>query len=630
VINVSFVPEGNRYTGRLAVKAPPATLGRIKEIPGALYWRDGACWTIPARRPAVLSLGDIARYLRIPLKPDEAVGMWVAEDKARWSELLEQSAQREADTLQAAGALYPHQMQDALWLTEQPEIPGRLLLSEVGVGKTRAVLAALTADGLLESGPVLVVCPNKVRWGWQSEIAEYLGPGTRAVVVGGTLAARRKQLFDVGPGDIVVIGWEAMRTHTRLRAFPGHALKKCARCGGPKLSEEGSIKPAQCQAHEKELNVIPWSVIVADEVHRIRNAKTVNAQALWGLSAARPEARRWGLSGTLVSRTPDDCWSPLHWLDPVAWPVKSSWVDWYCRKGFDNAGFERVLGLKHEREREFQSTFQAISRRVLKADVLSLPEIQRGGSLVRTVAMGKQQAEAYTQMRDQMVAWLKQPDGTTDRLTAQSIMIKTGRLMMLAQAHGSVITSVVPGQETPRVTINLAMPSCKVDAVVDDITSGDFGDSQCIVFFESKKLLRLTEDVLRQRMGAHWNEIAVIAGGLPDHEVKRAMELFQDGKRKLIFCTFGAAAEGITLTAADTILMVQRSWSSPMMTQALARFHRPGAEKHSSLTVIDYFTEGTVEFSQLERLGQNETAIEQVIRDKDRQGLIDLLLGKER
>jgi len=628
VINVSFVPDGNRYSGRLAVKSPPATLGRIKEIPGALYWKDGACWTIPAKRPAVLALGDIARYLRIPLQPDVAVGMWVAEDKARWSELLEQSAQREA--VHVGGRLYSHQVQDALWLTEQAQIPGRLLLSEVGVGKTRAVLAALAADDLLEAGPVLVVCPNKVRWGWQSEIAEYLGPGARAVVVGGTLMQRRKQLAEVGPGDIVIIGWEAMRTHTRLRAFPGHALKKCEKCGGPKLSEEGSVKPAQCQAHEKELNAIPWSVIVADEIHRIRNAKTVNAQALWGLSAARPEARRWGLSGTLVSRTPDDCWSPLHWLDPVAWPVKSSWVDWYCRKGFDNAGFERVLGLKQEREQEFQATFQAITRRVLKADVLNLPEIQRGGSLVRTVAMGKAQEKAYVEMRDQMVAWLRQPDGSVDRLTAQNIMIKTGRLMMLAQAHGSVITSVVPGQETPRVTINLAMPSCKVDAVVDDIASGDFGDSQCIVFFESKKLLRLTEDVLRTRMGTNWNEIAVIAGGLPDHEIKRAMEMFQSGKRQYIFCTFGAAAEGITLTAADTILMVQRSWSSPTMTQAMARFHRPGAEKHSSLSVVDYFTEGTVEFSQLERLDQNETAIEQVIRDKDRQGLIDLILGKER
>jgi hypothetical protein len=305
-------------------------------------------------------------------------------------------------------------------------------------------------------------------------------------------------------------------------------------------------------------------------------------------------------------------------------------VDWYCRKGFDNSGFERVLGLKHEREREFQSTFQAITRRVLKAEVLTLPEIQRGGSLIRTVAMGKLQAEAYGQMRDKMVAWLKQPDGTTDRLTAQSVMIRMGRLMMLAQAHGSVITSIVPGQEDPRVTIDLAMPSCKVDAVVDDIASGDFGDSQCIVFFESKKLLRLTQTVLQDRMGKHWNEIAVIAGGIPEHQVKRDMEAFQSGKKQFIFCVFAAAAEGITLTAADTILMVQRSWSSPMMTQALARFHRPGAEKHSSLTVIDYFTENTVEFAQLERLGENETAIEQVIRDKDRQGLVDLLLGKER
>jgi hypothetical protein len=276
-----------------------------------------------------------------------------------------------------------------------------------------------------------------------------------------------------------------------------------------------------------------------------------------------------------------------------------------------------VLGLKHEREREFQSTFQAITRRVMKADVLNLPPIQRGGSLVRTVAMGKAQAEAYGQMRDQMVAWLRQPDGTTDRLTAQTVMLKMGRLMMLAQAHGSVSTSIVPGQDEPRVTIDLAMPSCKVDAVVDDIASGDFGDSQCIVFFESKKLLRLTQSVLQDRMGKHWNEIAVIAGGIPEHEVKRDMEAFQAGKKQYIFCVFAAAAEGITLTAANTILMVQRSWSSPMMTQALARFHRPGAERHSSLTVIDYFTEGTVEFSQ-------------VIRDKDRQGLVDLLLGKER
>ena len=55
--------------------------------------------------------------------------------------------------------------------------------------------------------------------------------------------------------------------------------------------------------------------------------------------------------------------------------------------------------------------------------------------------------------------------------------------------------------------------------------------------------------------------VAVITGQVDASERQRRVDAFQDGKLDVLLCSTVAAKEGITLTAADTVLFVEREWT---------------------------------------------------------------------
>jgi SNF2 family DNA or RNA helicase len=71
------------------------------------------------------------------------------------------------------------------------------------------------------------------------------------------------------------------------------------------------------------------------------------------------------------------------------------------------------------------------------------------------------------------------------------------------------------------------------------------------------------------------------------------------------------------MTAADTIIFMQRSWSMIENRQAEDRVHRIGSEIHSSVNIIDIITEETVEEThQLPKLLEKLERLEEIVRDK--------------
>jgi SNF2 family DNA or RNA helicase len=69
------------------------------------------------------------------------------------------------------------------------------------------------------------------------------------------------------------------------------------------------------------------------------------------------------------------------------------------------------------------------------------------------------------------------------------------------------------------------------------------------------------------------------------------------------------------MTAADTILFLQRSWSLIQNLQMEDRVHRIGSEIHEAIHVIDVITEGTIEEDQIVRVQAKLARLEEVRRD---------------
>jgi hypothetical protein len=624
------IAEG-RYAGRMGVFVPPTYMARVQAIPGALYSKADTVWTLPKAYPAVLSLAAMAKETGLRIKPHPDLAGWVAQQAQDWAVLRQLSAKVDPAARKAPDAeLYPHQVDDADWLAYgegRAPIPARLLLNETGTGKTISVIAGMQRLDFVSTGkPVLIVAPQKtLKTAWLDDLAEFY-PDITAELIRGTPTQRRKVIDRIAAGEtqVGIIGWESLKTHTRFEAQPGHALKRCESCGGPTQSPDEAVTEAKCQAHEKELNKIDWGLIVADEVHRAMNNASQTTLALWGLVRRAPNALRWGLTGTPVSRKVEQAWTLLHYASAEAWPVKSAWIDYYAESGYNMAGFFETQGFRPNRLEEFQQTFAGVSRRRLKDEVLDLPPLLMGGELRRECFMAKEQATAYAQMRDEMV--LKVKEGV---IVAQNAMIAAGRLTMLASATGypedPEAVSASTEDDVP-VKMLLRMPSGKIDQVIEDLASGEFDGEQVALAFESRRLLRLWEAEFAKRYPERHGQLDVIAGDRTHALCDIAVQDFQAGQKRFVAYTYAAGGTGITLTAASTLMRVQRPWSPILWKQGLDRVHRIGSERHQHVKVIDYVTAHTIEERQLTRHGENAMVLESIVQDGPK---LLALLGEE-
>jgi SNF2 family DNA or RNA helicase len=454
--------------------------------------------------------------------------------------------------------------------------------------------------------PALIVCPNTLKKNWQREFEKWW-PGVDVQVIKGTATQRRAQFEH--PANVYVINWESLRTHSKLASYGSIALSRCANCGG----HDTRVTPTKCEVHQRELNAIDFKSVIADEMHRSKDPKSKQSRALW---AATGEADiRFALTGTPIANNVVDMWAILHWISPEEWPSKTKWIDRMVNIMLNAFGGMMVLGVKPHMEEEFYSAVNPRMRRMLKQRVLPwLPEVMTDR---RDVEMSAKQKKAYANMRDNMIAMLEKEESAApgDVIVAPNPLTQTLRLLQLASSYADVVVDETTGEEK----IILSDPSCKVDALMDDIDEGDFGDDSVAVCAVSRQLIELLSARMTKAGIAH----GLITGAQTEDERQKAIDDFQSGRIKWILFTAQAGGVGVTLTAARRLVMLQRPWSLVDYKQALDRVHRIGSEIHDSILITDYVTEDTIEERVIQALDTKADNFDQVV--KDRAKLLDML-----
>jgi len=356
----------------------------------------------------------------------------------------------------------------------------------------------------------------------------------------------------------------------------------------------------RCEVHRRELNEIDFKAVVADEIHRSKDPKSKQTRALW---AATGDADiRFALTGTPIANNVLDLWPILHWLSPKEWPSKTRRIDRMVDTMLNAFGGMMVLGVKPHMNDEFYAAINPRMRRMLKARVLPwLPPVLKER---RDVEMSTKQKKAYQQMRDLMIAELEGGEA----VVAPSPLTQTTRLLQFASSYAEILTD----EETGEIRTRLAEPSCKVDALMNDINSGDFGDDSVAVCAVSRQLIELLSAEMTKAKIPH----GLITGAQNEDERQKAVDDFQSGKIKWILFTAQAGGVGITLTAARRLVMLQRPWSLVDYKQALDRVHRIGSEIHDSIVIMDYVTDGTIEERVIQVLDSKADNFEQIVRDK--------------
>lgn len=629
---------------RLATWTNYADREIIKALPGSRWSVPDKAWHLPMFFPSVLSLGESAKFLGQPLEPTPEALAWAQEEAAVWAKLAETAGSVRGDRpefVQEPGKPFPtflpHQEQCAEWLASDGAHGGRLDASETGSGKTRSVLrAAWLCWSKGERGILLVSTLSSVKYGWRTEIEKISselplpdGAEWQVFTIRGTATQRRKQLKEAeaaneaagGVGVVILTNHEQLRLHSRLSGYGDIALRKCPKHGGPPEDSEEAVKESSCQKHEKELNALSYVAVALDECHRLMNPPSQITRAAWWIADRAP--RVWGMTGTPGSTSVvENTWALLRLVVGEAWPSKSIWCEYFAHVGYNSEGYWTIGNLKPEREEEFHKSYGALTRRVLKAQVLDLPPLLRGGPLERQVEMGKEQAALYNEMLEELRFEVKE-----GMVTASNVLVRMTRLIQLAQAcgipgpdYGKVMkVEQLPNGETREILngeMVLKAPSCKVDAVVDMVLSGDIGPGT-VFQFVSRQLLYLVRDALVQKKAIDRAEdFGVVAGDVSDAARELAISRFQNSKIPFFGFTVAAGGAGITLTRADTMVVVERPWSPILWKQAQDRVHRIGSEIHTSVSIIDLITAGTVEERQMQTALANMEDLESIVKDR--------------
>jgi SNF2 family DNA or RNA helicase len=157
----------------------------------------------------------------------------------------------------------------------------------------------------------------------------------------------------------------------------------------------------------------------------------------------------------------------------------------------------------------------------------------------------------------------------------------------------------------------LSAPSTKIDAFMEDLP--DFEGRSIVVFAVSRQLVMLLSEALTRKGIEH----GLIIGNQPEWQRDENVQAFQKGHTKIILVTVAAGGTGLTLTAADTVVYLQRSWSLIDMTQSESRAHRIGSEIHSSITRIDYVAPDTMEEIVIASLEGKTVGLQDLVKDKD-------------
>lgn len=452
---------------------------------------------------------------------------------------------------------YPWQVSGAAMIAAT----GRALITdEPRTGKTITTILGLVewrkrhTDRL---GPVLVVCPASVVDPWV-EAWQLWSPSYRAVAWRGS---KRRSLL--GTADVYVTSYETARIDAPV--------------GGTK-----AMRPL--------IEGLDLGALVIDECHLAKNSKAKRTEALERI-ATRVTGRDGAvvaLSGTPITHDPGDLHPVLKMLEPGAYPSKERWVTRYCNV-LPGDYRDENLGLLSAREPEFRLSLLGQTRRVARADVMShLPPKTYS---VRTVELPKEWRKVYDDFESEMYALL--PDNEQE-LAVFDAMSVFQHLSGLASAPADVQVTFGPDEDKhtglPKrhVHLDLKGPSWKVKALLE-VMSERPGE-RVVVYTPRAQLAQLAGEALIEA----GYRTGYFIGETTQGERTRNRLAFQAGELDVLCCTTGAGGVGITLSAAETLVFLQRPWALVESIQAEDRAEGdPNATRGTE--IIDIVASNTIE-----------------------------------
>ncbi len=445
-----------------------------------------------------------------------------------------------------------------------------LLADEMGLGKTAQALSAQLGSNL-----TLIISTKGMKYFWQEEIVKWTRTSEKTIYM-----PQSSDEYPLGGGISVyyIVHWETL---ARRRPLPGE--KEREKAEGNKKSKRPWNSWVQALAG------IPWQTIIIDEAHKGKNRHAQRTEALWHICRQANPDRVFLLTGTPIVNQPADLWSLLKCLYPKKYTsywrffkqyvlaAPTPWDPW----GGEIIGVRDPEGLREE-------LAPIVLRRTKKTVMPSLPDKQY--TLI-PVELHPEQLRVYREIRDYMISEID--DQTTVR--APNVLTQIIRLRQAAIGLGAF----AEGEEGWD-----KLPAAKIDALVDYIEGTD---TKIVVATQFVWAALTVAKRLRQKKIT----AAVMYGATEEKERHRLVKQFQETEDpQVLVMTVQTGGEGWTLTAADTLIFLDRPWSPQVVKQAEDRLHRIGQK--STVHIVTLIARGTIEARVEEALKTKQVVFDSV------------------
>ncbi|MBC7546029.1 MAG: DEAD/DEAH box helicase [Candidatus Sericytochromatia bacterium] len=461
----------------------------------------------------------------------------------------------------------PHQIRAVM--TVMNRLGTRAILAdEVGLGKTieaGIIIKEYACRGLAQR--VLILTPAPLTTQWHGELINKFG-----------------ERFTIGNKDEDP-DFEGFDRHERLIA---------------------SIDTAKVAANAALLTAMPWDLIIIDEAHRLKNAKTLAYQFVQQLESRYMLL----LTATPMQNHLTELFNLVNLLKEGALGSYDYYVDTFIA---DKTG--RAL----KNAEELQARLRHVMVRHRRADVgLQFPRRD-----VHTIAFSASAPEMA--LHDGVVSYvargLKASKEDSSRGSKTLTYLLLSRLMAsspkaLAQTLDKMIdTAADKGDRKELTQLRKLAEVCEGSTKLEETRKLLKGLDEKALIFTS---FHATQQQLAEELTADGYKVEIFHGGMSQKEKDAVIERFR-GEGNILICT-DAGSEGVNLQFCRVLINYDLPWNPMRVEQRIGRVHRLGQEADTVL-VFNFSIKGTVEAYILEILYQKIALFSEAV------GATDLILS---
>lgn len=397
--------------------------------------------------------------------------------------------------------------------------------------------------------PSIVVCPKTLLLTWKME-AQKFTPHLKVLVVDGLVHERQELIKGIKDYDLIITSYSMMQ-----RDLP-HYIN----------------------------SGVTFFACMLDEAQYIKNARSQSAEVVKLI----PAAFRLALTGTPLENGVHELWSIFDFLMPQFLGDAKRFT----------SKFERPIREKNDKDAldKLRAKIRPFLLRRIKENLLKdlPPKIEQVSYSTLTPEQVIVYSRALQEVRKEVFQTVQEKGFNKSRIEILASLTKLRRIC----DHPTLVDPRLPRSEEL---------SGKMALCMELVRQAVEGNHKVLLFSQYTSML----DIIREALNAEKIDSCTIEGKTRDRQAE--IDQFCKTTTPVFLLSLRAGGTGLTLTAADTVILFDPWWNPQVERQAMDRAHRMGQTK--TVNVYKLVTQGTIEEKVLELQGRKQRMFDSIMTE---------------